>query len=86
MKYIIKQAKCLKLDLERIGRKVAIRMNKDLIIKVDIEAILMPCFHNLRASSRSSKYATPRKDFQRRRQRELKPVWKCLCLNVHLPK
>ena len=39
MKYIIKQAKCLKLDLERIGRKEAIRMDKDLTIKLDIEAV-----------------------------------------------
>jgi len=39
MKYTIKQAKCLKLDLERIGRKEAIRMDKDLVAKLDIEAV-----------------------------------------------
>ena len=39
MKYTIKQAKCLKLDLEEIGRKEAINMDKDLIAKLDIEAM-----------------------------------------------
>ena len=39
MKYIIKQAKCLKIDLERIGRKEDIRMDKDLIVELDIEAM-----------------------------------------------
>ena len=39
MKYTIKQAKCLKLDLERIGRRETIEMDKDLIVKLDIEAM-----------------------------------------------
>ena len=39
MKYTLNQAKCLKLDLERIGRKEAIRMDEDLIVKLDIEAM-----------------------------------------------
>ena len=39
MKYTIKQAKCLKLDLKRIEREEAIKMNKDLIAKLDIEAM-----------------------------------------------
>ena len=39
MKYTIKQAKCLKLNLERIGRKKVIRMDKDLIVKLDIETM-----------------------------------------------
>ena len=38
-KYTIKQVKCLKLDLEKIGRKEAIVMDKDLVVKLDIEAI-----------------------------------------------
>ena len=42
MKYTIKQAKCLKLDLERIGGKEAIRMDKNLIVKLDIEAMYPP--------------------------------------------
>ena len=29
----------MKLDLERIGREEAIKMNKDLIAKLDIEAM-----------------------------------------------
>ena len=39
MKYTIKQAKCLKLDLEKIGREEAIVMDKDLVVKLDIEAM-----------------------------------------------
>ena len=39
MKYTIKQAKCLKLDLEMIERKEAIRMDKDLIVNLDIKAM-----------------------------------------------
>ena len=35
MKYTIKQAKCLKLDLENIGRKEATMMDKDLVVKLD---------------------------------------------------
>ena len=42
MKYTTKQAKCLKLDLERIGGKEAIRMDKNLIVKLDIEAMYPP--------------------------------------------
>ena len=39
MKYNIKQAKRLKLDLERIGREEAVKMDKDLITKLDIKAM-----------------------------------------------
>ena len=39
MKYTLKLAKYLKLDLERIGMKEAIKMNKDLIVKLDIETM-----------------------------------------------
>ena len=38
-KYTIKQAKCLKLDLESIDRKESIKMDEDLIVKLDIEAM-----------------------------------------------
>ena len=39
MKYTIKQAKCLKLDLEKIGREKTIVMDKFLVVKLDIEAM-----------------------------------------------
>ena len=39
MKYTIKQAKYLKLDLDRIGGKEAIRMENDLIVKLDIKVM-----------------------------------------------
>ena len=42
MKYTTKQAKYLMLDLERIGGKEAIRMDKNLIVKLNIEAMYPP--------------------------------------------
>ena len=39
MKYTIKQAKNLKLDLENIGANNAIKMDRDLVVKLDIEAM-----------------------------------------------
>ena len=39
MKYTIRQEKCLKLDLEKIEREEAIVMDKDLVAKLDIEAM-----------------------------------------------
>ena len=51
MKYTIKQAKCLKLDLERIGRKEAIKMEKDLIVKLDIKAMYLSITYELVAEA-----------------------------------
>ena len=51
MKYTIRQAKCLKLDLERIGRKEAIKMEKDLIVKLDIKAMYLSITYELVAEA-----------------------------------
>ena len=55
MKYIIKQAKCLKLDLERIGKNEAIRIDKDLTVKLDIEAMYLSITYKLVAEFRGEK-------------------------------
>ena len=64
MKCIIKQAKCLKLDLERIGRKEAIRMDKDLIAKLDIEAMYPSITYELCSGGIST--PLPKRGFRRR--------------------
>ena len=55
MKYIIKQAKCLKLDLEGIGKKETIRIDKDLTVKLDIEAMYLSITYKLVAEFRGEK-------------------------------
>ena len=42
MKYAIKQAICLQLNLDRIRRKETIKMDKELVVKLDIETMVYP--------------------------------------------